>query len=105
MMVSIAINRVRIDVLSVIEPGFRAVTDFTRAAISWRGQNESNERRISRLHAAEVTAFLIIPVGLVGGSAMRRLPAAIAGLAATTLCVAPALAHHSRAMFDTSKEH
>jgi len=35
---------------------------------------------------------------------MRRLPAAIAGLAATTVFVGPALAHHSQAMFDTSKE-
>jgi hypothetical protein len=35
---------------------------------------------------------------------MRRLPAAIAGLAATALLIAPALAHHSMAMFDTSKE-
>jgi hypothetical protein len=35
---------------------------------------------------------------------MRRLLAAIAGLAATALLVAPALAHHSQAMFDTSKE-
>jgi len=35
---------------------------------------------------------------------MRRLLAAIAGLAATALCVAPALAHHSQSMFDTSKE-
>ncbi len=35
---------------------------------------------------------------------MRRLPAAIAGLAATAFCVAPALGHHSMSMFDTSKE-
>jgi hypothetical protein len=35
---------------------------------------------------------------------MRRLPAAIAGLAATALFVAPVLAHHSMSMFDTSKE-
>jgi hypothetical protein len=35
---------------------------------------------------------------------MKRLPVAIAGLAATALFVAPALAHHSMAMFDTSKE-
>jgi len=35
---------------------------------------------------------------------MRRLLAAIAGLAATALLVAPALAHHSMSMFDTSKE-
>ena len=35
---------------------------------------------------------------------MRRLLAATAGLAATALLVAPALAHHSQAMFDTSKE-
>ena len=35
---------------------------------------------------------------------MRRLLAALAGLAATALCVAPALAHHSMSMFDTSKE-
>jgi hypothetical protein len=35
---------------------------------------------------------------------MRRLLAAIAGLAATAVFVAPALAHHSQAMFDTSKE-
>ena len=35
---------------------------------------------------------------------MRRLLAAIAGLAATALFVAPALAHHSMSMFDTSKE-
>src|SRR4029079_4976841 len=39
-----------------------------------------------------------------GGSAMRRLPAALAGLAATAFLGAPALAHHSQAMFDTSKE-
>src|SRR6188768_1734989 len=45
------------------------------------------------------------PRGLLpGGSAMRRLLAAIAGLAATALLVAPALAHHSMSMFDTSKE-
>jgi hypothetical protein len=35
---------------------------------------------------------------------MRRLPAAIAGLAAAALLVAPVLAHHSQATFDTSKE-
>jgi hypothetical protein len=35
---------------------------------------------------------------------MRRLLAAIAGLAATALFVVPALAHHSMSMFDTSKE-
>jgi hypothetical protein len=35
---------------------------------------------------------------------MRRLLAAIAGLAATAWLVAPALAHHSMSMFDTSKE-
>ena len=35
---------------------------------------------------------------------MRRLPAAIAGLAATAFFVAPALGHHSMSMFDTSKE-
>ena len=35
---------------------------------------------------------------------MRRLLAALAGLAATALFVAPALAHHSMSMFDTSKE-
>ena len=35
---------------------------------------------------------------------MRRLLAAIAGLAATAVLVAPALAHHSMSMFDTSKE-
>ena len=35
---------------------------------------------------------------------MRRLLAAIAGLAATILLVVPALAHHSMSMFDTSKE-
>jgi hypothetical protein len=35
---------------------------------------------------------------------MRRLPAALAGLAAIAVCVAPALAHHSMSMFDTSKE-
>ncbi len=35
---------------------------------------------------------------------MRRLPAALAGLAATAFLGAPALAHHSQAMFDTSKE-
>ena len=35
---------------------------------------------------------------------MRRLPVAIAGLAAIALFVAPALAHHSMSMFDTSKE-
>ena len=35
---------------------------------------------------------------------MRRLLAAIAGLAATAVFVAPALAHHSQSMFDTSKE-
>ena len=35
---------------------------------------------------------------------MRRLLAAIAGLAATALFVAPVLAHHSMSMFDTSKE-
>ena len=35
---------------------------------------------------------------------MRRLTAAIAGLAATAFLVAPVLAHHSMSMFDTSKE-
>jgi hypothetical protein len=35
---------------------------------------------------------------------MRRLFAAIAGLAAAALLVAPALAHHSMSMFDTSRE-
>ena len=35
---------------------------------------------------------------------MRRLPAALAGLAATAIFVAPVLAHHSMSMFDTSKE-
>ena len=35
---------------------------------------------------------------------MRRLPAAIAGLAATAFCVAPLLGHHSMSMFDNSKE-
>ena len=35
---------------------------------------------------------------------MRRLPAAIAGLAATAFLVAPVLGHHSMSMFDTSKE-
>jgi hypothetical protein len=35
---------------------------------------------------------------------MRRLLAAIAGLAATAVFVVPALAHHSQSMFDTSKE-
>jgi hypothetical protein len=35
---------------------------------------------------------------------MRRLTAAIAGLAATAFFVAPVLAHHSMSMFDTSKE-
>jgi len=35
---------------------------------------------------------------------MRRLSAAIAGLAATAFFVAPVLAHHSMSMFDTSKE-
>ena len=35
---------------------------------------------------------------------MRRLLAAIAGLAATAFFVAPARAHHSMSMFDTSKE-
>ena len=35
---------------------------------------------------------------------MRCLPAAIAGLAATAFVGAPALAHHSQAMFDASKE-
>ena len=35
---------------------------------------------------------------------MRHLPAAIAALAATAFFGAPALAHHSQAMFDTSKE-
>jgi len=35
---------------------------------------------------------------------MRRLPAAIAALAATVLFGAPALAHHSQAEFDASKE-
>src|SRR3954463_16811814 len=36
--------------------------------------------------------------------ARSRLPAALAGLAATAFLGAPALAHHSQAMFDTSKE-
>jgi len=35
---------------------------------------------------------------------MRRLSAAIAGLAATAFFVAPVLAHHSMSMFDNSKE-
>ena len=35
---------------------------------------------------------------------MRQLPIAIAALAATAFFGAPALAHHSQAMFDTSKE-
>lgn len=35
---------------------------------------------------------------------MRRLPTALAALAASALFGAPALAHHSQAMFDTSKE-
>ena len=35
---------------------------------------------------------------------MRRLPAAIAVLAATAFFVAPVIAHHSMSMFDTSKE-
>jgi hypothetical protein len=35
---------------------------------------------------------------------MRRLTAALAGLAAAAFLGAPALAHHSQAMFDTSKE-
>src|SRR4030095_9159217 len=35
---------------------------------------------------------------------MRRLPAAIAGLAATAFFATPLIAHHSMAMFDTSKE-
>src|SRR5690242_5490446 len=39
-----------------------------------------------------------------GGSAMRRLLAVLAGLAVFVFLGAPALAHHSQAMFDTSKE-
>src|SRR3954471_12045492 len=35
---------------------------------------------------------------------MRRLPVALAGLTVTAFLGAPALAHHSQAMFDTSKE-
>ena len=35
---------------------------------------------------------------------MRRLPAAIAALAVSAFVGAPALAHHSMAMFDNSKE-
>ena len=35
---------------------------------------------------------------------MRRLTAAILGLAATAFLVAPVLAHHSMSMFDNSKE-
>ena len=35
---------------------------------------------------------------------MRRLTAAVAGLAVTAFCVAPVLSHHSMSMFDTSME-
>jgi hypothetical protein len=40
----------------------------------------------------------------IRGSGMRRLPTAIYALAAITSFAAPAFAHHSQAMFDTSKE-